>query len=76
MAGSLAIKWNGQQYDIDTTAIDTVGNLKRAIEAQTTVQPKRQKLLGLKIKGGKGVTDSTAFADLVLKPGQKVTVMG
>ena len=76
MAASLAIKWNGQQYDIDTTEIDTVGGLKRVIEAQTAVQPKRQKLLGLKVKGGKAVTDDTAFAELVLKPGQKVTVMG
>ena len=76
MAASLAIKWNGQQYDIDTTEIDTVGTLKRCIEAQTAVQPKRQKLLGLKVKGGKVVTDDTAFAELVLKPGQKVTVMG
>lgn len=76
MARVIAIKWNGQQYDIDTTQVDTVGTLKRAIEAQTTVQPKRQKLLGLKIKGGKAVTDETAFTDLLLKPGQKVTVMG
>lgn len=76
MAASLAIRWNGQQYDIDTSEIDTVGTLKRVIEAQTTVEPKRQKLLGLKVKGGKVVTDDTAFAELVLKPGQKVTVMG
>lgn len=76
MATSLAIKWNGQQYDIDTTEVDTVGSLKRVIESQTSVQPKRQKLLGLKVKGGKTVTDDTAFAELVLKPGQKLTVMG
>lgn len=76
MAHNLAIKWNGQQYDIDTTQVDTVGNLKRVIESQTAVQPKRQKLLGLKAKGGKIVTDDTAFAELVLKPGQKLTVMG
>lgn len=76
MAANLAIKWNGKQYDIDTTEVDTVGTLKRVIEAQTAVQPKRQKLLGLKVKGGKVVTDDTAFAELMLKPGQKVTVMG
>lgn len=76
MAASLAIKWNGKQYDIDTTEVDTVGTLKRVIEAQTAVQPKRQKLLGLKAKGGKVVTDDTDFAELMLKPGQRVTVMG
>ena len=76
MAKSLAIKWNGQQYDIDTTALDTVASLKRVIESQTAVQPKRQKLLGLKVKGGKVVTDDTALTELVLKPGQKLTVMG
>lgn len=76
MAKSLAVKWNGQQYDIDTTELDTVGSLKRVIESQTAVQPKRQKLLGLKVKGGKAITDDTAFTELVLKPGQKLTVMG
>ena len=76
MAGKLAIKWNGQLYDINTSELETIGTLKRAIEVQTTVQPKRQKLLGLKVKGGKAVTDDTALEDLLLKPGQKVTVMG
>ena len=76
MATSISIKWNGQQYNIDTAGLETVGTLKRAIETHTTVQPKRQKVLGLKVKGGKTITDDTALADLVLKPGQKLTVMG
>lgn len=76
MAASISIKWSGKQYDIETAGLETVGSLKRAIETQTTVQAKRQKVLGLKVKGGKAVTDDTAFADLLLKPGQKLTVMG
>ncbi len=76
MASNISIKWNGKQYEIETAGLETVGTLKRAIETQTTVQPKRQKVLGLKVRGGKPVTDDTAFADLLLKPGQKITVMG
>ena len=72
----MLIKWNNQQYDIDTSEIKTVGTLKRAIETETAVQPKRQKLLGLKVKGGKPVTDETGLCDLLLKAGQKITVMG
>ena len=72
----MIIKWNNQQYDIDTADIKTVGTLKRAIESETAVQPKRQKLLGLKVKGGKPVTDDTEISDLLLKAGQRVTVMG
>ncbi len=76
MATSVSIKWSGKNYEIETAGLETVGSLKRAIESQTAVQPKRQKVLGLKLKGGKTVTDDTAFADLLLKPGQKLTVMG
>ncbi len=76
MTTTVSIKWSGNSYEIETARLETVGSLKRAIEGQTAVQPKRQKVLSLKVKGGKAVTDDTAFADLLLKPGQKLTVMG
>jgi hypothetical protein len=37
------------------------------------VDPKRQKLLGLKTKDGKMATDEAAIADLAIKPNTKVT---
>ena len=56
---------------------DTVGTLKRRIEEHTEVQPKRQKLLGLKAKKGGGTpADELPMADLALKPGLKIMMMG
>ena len=76
MVSSVDYKWNGQQFTVDTAQLDTVGALKLAIEGQTSVSVKRQKIMGLKIKGVKAVTDEAQLADLILKPGQKLTVMG
>lgn len=46
------------------------------LHGRAAVSVKRQKLLGLKTKGGKPATDETAVLDLLLKPGQKVMLMG
>lgn len=50
--------------------------IKRKLEAATTVSEKRMKLLGLKGKGGKPAGDADMVADLLLKPGSKVMMMG
>lgn len=50
--------------------------IKRKLEAATTVSEKRMKLLGLKGKGGKPAGDADTVADLQLKPGGKVIMMG
>lgn len=76
MVPAIEYKWNGQQFTVDTSQLDTVGALKHAIESQTAVSVKRQKVIGLKVKGVKAVTDDALLADLILKPGQKLTVMG
>lgn len=76
MVGSIEYKWGGQQFTVDTTQLDTVGSLKHAIESQTAVSVKRQKIMGLKVKGVKAVTDEALLAELILKPGQKLIVMG
>ncbi len=55
---------------------DTVVELKRQIEEATRVDSKRQKLIGLKTASGKPALDETAAADLLLKPGQRIMLMG
>ena len=73
----VTIKWQGKEFSIALAQNDTVGELKRKIEEQTEVQPKRQKLLGLKAKAGGGLpADSVHVHELVLKPGMKVMMMG
>ena len=76
MVSSIEYKWNSQHFSVDTSGLDTVGALKLAIESQTSVSVKRQKIIGLKIKGVKAVSDDALLADLILKSGQKLTVMG
>ena len=56
-------------------AEETVEGLKRKLAAQTNVPEKRQKLLGLKARAG-ALRDDTRIADLALKPGQKVMLLG
>ncbi|KAK9830125.1 hypothetical protein WJX72_009902 [[Myrmecia] bisecta] len=72
----VVIKWAGKELTIPVEDGDTVASLKRKIEVETLVQPKRQKLLGLKAKGGKLAQDDSLVADLLLKPGAKVMMMG
>lgn len=53
MSLSVIIKWGGQEYSINTLSEeDTVLDLKQSIKSLTGVLPERQKLLGLKVKGG------------------------
>jgi hypothetical protein len=73
----MVIKWHGKEFSVHLAEDDTVGSLKRKIEAETEVAPKRQKLLGLKAKKGGGLpADSVHVSELLLKPGMKVMMMG
>lgn len=73
----VVIKWHGTEFSVQLADDDTVGSLKRKIEAETEVAPKRQKLLGLKAKKGGGLpADTVAVSELLLKPGMKVMMMG
>lgn len=72
----LVFKWSGREFTVAVVDDETVSSLKRKIQEQTTVQPKRQKLLGLKDKAGKLPTDEHKVAELQLKPGQKIMLMG
>lgn len=74
---ALTVKWQGREFAMTLGDADTVGTLKRRIEEHTEVQPKRQKLLGLKAKKGSGApADELPMADLALKPGLKIMMMG
>lgn len=56
MSVSVIIKWGGQEYSISSLSEeDTVLDLKQSIKSLTGVLPERQKLLGLKVKGERGV---------------------
>ena len=72
----LVFKWSGKEFVIAVGQDETVSSLKRKIQERTSVQPKRQKLLGLKDKSGKLPTDGHTLAELQLKPGQKIMLMG
>jgi len=74
---ALTIKWQGKEFPVTVGDSDTVETLKRRIEKETEVQPKRQKLLGLKAKKGGGApADGVPMSDLALKPGLKIMMMG
>mmetsp|Transcript_3118 Transcript_3118/g.7811 ORF Transcript_3118/g.7811 Transcript_3118/m.7811 type:complete len:329 (-) Transcript_3118:143-1129(-) len=73
---AISIKWSGKEFEIDLPEASTVADLKRELEAKTHVNPKRQKLLGLKKKDNKPADDDAALGDLALKPGVKIMMMG
>ena len=76
MSGEVTVKWTSKEMVFNFDEIETVGSLKRKIEEETRVQPKRQKLIGLKAKDGKLATDDVMLTDLALKPGQNIMLMG
>ena len=76
MVGELTIKWSSKEIPIQYAEGDTVAILKRKIQEETRVQPKRQKIMGLKAKGGKMAADDTPLTDLVIKPGAKLMMLG
>ena len=72
----LTFKWSGKEFAVAIDKGETISTLKRKIQEQTSVQPKRQKLLGLKDKAGRLPTDEHLLEELQLKPGQKIMLMG
>jgi ubiquitin-like domain-containing CTD phosphatase 1 len=75
----LTFKWSGKEFSLLMEENETIGSLKRKIQERTSVQPKRQKLLGLKNKAGKSLMqtpDAHLITDLQLKPGQKIMLLG
>jgi ubiquitin-like domain-containing CTD phosphatase 1 len=81
------VKWSGAEYSVRARPTDTVAHLKRELQRATAVDAKRLKLLGLKSRpapggaagaagGGCAPTDDTPLADLALRPGQRLMMMG
>jgi ubiquitin-like domain-containing CTD phosphatase 1 len=70
------IKWNGKDLEAAVEPTETVAGLKRVLELETNVLPKKQKLLGLKTIAGKPATDDTPITELSIKPNQKIMLMG
>ncbi|XP_059146683.1 ubiquitin-like domain-containing CTD phosphatase 1 [Physella acuta] len=74
--GDLIVKFSKDEYKITgLSGGDTVKDLKEAIYSKTSVQPNRQKLLGLKIKPSE-LTDETPLSALKLRPNMKLILMG
>ncbi|PRW57513.1 Ubiquitin-like domain-containing CTD phosphatase [Chlorella sorokiniana] len=72
----LAVKWQKQDITIHVEPSESVQGIKRKLEAATSVSEKRMKLLGLKVRSGKPAADADVVADLMLKPGSKIMMMG
>ena len=53
----IGIKWNKRELAFSLPSSETVGALKQRIADETRVSVKRQKLLGLKVKGKASVSD-------------------
>ncbi|MEW5297889.1 MAG: hypothetical protein WDW38_007082 [Sanguina aurantia] len=73
---NICIKWNGREMQFAMDATDTVSTLKHRVQGETNVSAKRAKLLGLKLRDGKPASDESCVADLVIKPGAKIMMMG
>jgi ubiquitin-like domain-containing CTD phosphatase 1 len=72
----IAIKWNGKDFKVNLLPSNCINDLKDELAKQTNVLPERQKLLGLKTKGGQMATNSTLLDDLNYKPNSKIMMMG
>ncbi len=76
MGGEIKIKWSSKELSIQYGDEDTIATLKHKIQEETRVQPKRQKIMGLKARGGKMAADDTPLTELVIKPGAKLMMLG
>jgi ubiquitin-like domain-containing CTD phosphatase 1 len=77
----LRVKWQGQLIDVELPCDRTLAELKLHLSLQTNVQVARQKLLGLKVRGGasKGsrqLEDTVRLGELALRANQVVMMMG
>ncbi|CAG9831578.1 unnamed protein product [Diabrotica balteata] len=71
----IVLKWNGKEFNLESSEDDTVSDLKKTIENVTSVKCERQKLLNLKYKG-KTPEDDCTLGLLKLKPNFKLMMMG
>lgn len=75
-AVSIKVKWLGNEIEAIVEPSETIAGLKRVLETETKVLAKKQKLLGLKTKEGRPAGDDTTVEDILLKPQQRILLMG
>ena len=73
---TVTVKWGGREISVELDEAQTVSDLKQKLQEATLVNPKRQKLLGLKKKDGKAPAEEDVMGDLKLAPGVKYMMMG
>ncbi len=56
--------------------VPQVADLKHRLQGETRVSCKRQKLIGMKTRGGKLASDADVVGDLAIKDGAKIMMMG
>ncbi|CAG9460943.1 unnamed protein product [Pedinophyceae sp. YPF-701] len=72
----ITVRWSGKEFKFNVPGSDTVGDLKRRIADETHVDPKRQKLIGLKLKTPGAPSDQHRIEELALKATTKLMMMG
>eukprot|EP01116_Phalansterium_solitarium_P013966 TRINITY_DN31440_c0_g1_i1.p1 TRINITY_DN31440_c0_g1~~TRINITY_DN31440_c0_g1_i1.p1 ORF type:complete len:325 (-),score=69.97 TRINITY_DN31440_c0_g1_i1:8-982(-) len=72
---SIEIKWKSMSFMVVCDLCMSLLDLKNKIFQVTNVLPEKQKLIGLKYKGG-NPGDTVLVSELGLKPAQKVMMMG
>ncbi|KAJ3434454.1 ubiquitin-like domain-containing ctd phosphatase [Anaeramoeba flamelloides] len=70
------IKWKGKSFPISFLCTSTVEELKEYLYIATKINPKHQKLLGLKSNKNKKITNNLALKDLKIPKSRKVMLMG
>jgi ubiquitin-like domain-containing CTD phosphatase 1 len=69
---TLVAKWGKERISIDSLDENTtIGQVKDLLSERTGVLQKRQKLIGLTVKGRSKVDDNVIIGDLKLKAGKK-----
>lgn len=71
---TLVAKWGKERIELeDLPQVTTIGEVKVMLSEQTSILPKRQKLIGLALNGGGKVTDDVLVKDLKNKNSKKST---
>ena len=76
MAVVLTVRWNGNEYHVNVEPDETMTVVKTHMKERANVEVGKQKYIGLKTTSGKPADDATLISELLLKPGQKIMMLG
>ena len=76
MAVVLTVRWNGNEYHVSVEPNETMTAVKTHMKERANVEVGKQKYIGLKTTSGKPTNDATLVSELLLKPGQKIMMLG